>query len=371
MQYSHRRIIPSSLRKTAQIMMAGGNQEQRNALQEVYPNAQPLNFHSEATTEEIASQINGLAPLDHIAWIAPDRPLKALTEEPLIKEQTQGVLQVFRLVKALLASGYGARKLGWTVITTQTQAVHKKDVVNPAHAGIHGLIGSLAKEYPNWKIRLLDVEAGCDWPIQEMFMLPVDVQGDALAYRGKEWFRQALIPVRELSGDLPPYRSKGVYVVIGGAGGIGEAWSRVMIEDYQARIIWIGRRKKDETIQAKLDAIAQVGPKPIYFQADATNLESLQKAYGEIKQTDSQIHGVIHSAVGLFDQRLADMEEKRFQTILSVKIDVSVRIAQVFQKEPLDFILFFSSIAAFEKAGGMSGYASGCTFKDAFALQLL
>ena len=356
--------------KTDQVVMIGGIQEQRNALREVYPNAHPLDFHSGATIEEMASQLNGLAPLQHIVWIAPEWTLKGLTEESLIQEQTQGVLQIFRLVKALLASGYGARELGLTVITTQTQAVRKKDVIYPAHAGIHGLIGSLAKEYPNWKIRLLDVEAGCDWPIQEMFMLPVDIQGDALAYRGKEWFRQALIPVRELSGDLPPYRSKGVYVVIGGAGGIGEAWSRVMIEEYQARIIWIGRRKKDETIQAKLDAIAQVGPKPIYIQADATNLESLQKAYGEIKQFHAKIHGVIHSAIVLLDKSLTTMDEERFQAGLSAKVDVSVRLAQVFQIEALDFVLFFSSMISFTKAPGQSNYAAGCTFKDAFAHQL-
>src|SRR5262249_56849623 len=47
-----------------------------------------------------------------------------------------------------------------------------------------------------------------------------------------------------------------------------------------------------------------------------------------------------------------------------------MRLAQVFGAEPLDFVLFFSSINAFLKAPGSSGYASGCTFKDAFAHQL-
>ena len=45
-------------------------------------------------------------------------------------------------------------------------------------------------------------------------------------------------------------------------------------------------------------------------------------------------------------------------------------MAQVFSKEPLDFIMFFSSIVSLIKNPGQSPYASGSTFKDAFAHRL-
>lgn len=45
-------------------------------------------------------------------------------------------------------------------------------------------------------------------------------------------------------------------------------------------------------------------------------------------------------------------------------------MAQVFQKEPLDFALFFSSVQSFARASGQSNYAAGCSFKDAFAHRL-
>ena len=353
----------------ARMIIAGGNSEQRNTIYAVYPNSAVLEIEPEDRIEEIESQLKTLSPIDHLIWIAPDRPMRSVADETLIQEQAQGVLEVFRLVKALFSLGYGNKDLGWTVITTQTQAVYKKDSVNSTHVGIHGFIGSLAKENPHWKIRLLDMEEGQDWPIDEMFTLSVDVQGNTLSHRGKEWFRQTLTPIRNLPRNQPLYRAKGVYVVIGGTGGIGAAWSESVIEKYHAQIIWIGRRKKDETIQAKLDSLAKLGPVPAYIQADATDYKSLQRAYQEIKQRFSQIHGVIHSAVGVFDQNVADMEENRFRRILSAKIDISVRMAQVFQNESLDFILFFSSLAAFERAGGMSGYSAGCVFKDAFSRQ--
>ena len=46
---------------------------------------------------------------------------------------------------------------------------------------------------------------------------------------------------------------------------------------------------------------------------------------------------------------------------------VSVRMVQVFRDEPLDFVLFFSSMTAFLKSPGQSNYAAGCAFEDSFA----
>jgi acyl carrier protein len=72
----------------------------------------------------------------------------------------------------------------------------------------------------------------------------------------------------------------------------------------------------------------------------------------------------------LLDQSLANMDEQRFQAALATKVEVSVRLAQVFEQEPLDFVLFFSSLNAFTRGAGQSNYAAGCTFEDAFAARL-
>src|SRR5262249_44394348 len=97
---------------------------------------------------------------------------------------------------------------------------------------------------------------------------------------------------------------------------------------------------------------------------------ALQAAFEQIKATYGHIHGVVHSAIVLLDQTLGTREEPRSRPGLAAKVDVSVRLAQVFANEPLDFVLFFSAVQAFLKAPGQSNYAAGCTFKDAFAHQL-
>src|SRR5690606_12538588 len=128
-------------------------------------------------------------------------------------------------------------------------------------------------------------------------------------------------------------------VVIGGAGGLGEAWTRHVIEHYQAQVIWVGRREPDDAaIAAKLQALARLGPAPIYFTADASDLDSLREVHGRNRQRWPQIHGVIHAAVGAFDRSIAESDEEQFRTVLSPKLDAGINIFEVFSAEPLDFL---------------------------------
>jgi short-subunit dehydrogenase len=311
-----------------------------------------------------------MGEINHIIWIAPESKIDSMTDDALIDDQQEGVIQIFRIIKSMLGLGYGEKKMGWSVFTTETLSIHKEDKLQPAHSSVQGLIGSMAKEYPNWKIRFVDVEEKCRWVNEDVFKIPEDPQGNPLVYRGSEWYRQKFAHVHypSLNGSL--YRQGGVYIVIGGAGGLGEVWSEYLIRKYRATLIWLGRRKKNPIIQAKLDRLGKLGETPWYINADAANRNELSKAYKRIKEKYPEIHGVVHSAIALQDQSMAKMNEERFKEGLAAKIDISVRIAQIFKDEALDFVLFFSSFMSFAKTAGQSNYAAGCTFKDAFAKRL-
>jgi polyketide synthase PksM len=360
------------------VLIVGGTVHQRAVLRRIYPEADVLDLHEGDEIEAIGARLAAVEPIRHILVLTPQPEFVSAADDTLIQEQERGVLLVFRLIKALLARGHGGRDLDWTLVTTMAQAIHARDPVNPAHAALYGLAGSMAKEYPHWRTRLIDLEYDDNWGepdgpapvIDEMLHLPPDEDGNAWAYRGAEWFRQELIPVRDLAAAGQIYRENGVYVVIGGAGGLGTIWSRFMIETHGAQIIWIGRRPEDAEIQAKLDDLARLGPPPVYLSADATDRDALQRAYNEIKRRHPRIHGVIHAAIVLQDKGLAGMDETRFRAGLAAKVDVCVRLAQVFEQEDLDFTLFFSSAQSFSKSPGQSNYAAGCIFKDAFARAL-
>ena len=322
--------------------------------------------------DDIEAKLGG-REFDQLLWIAPDvmpDGTPGVSERSLVEQQETGVVAVFRIIKALLALGHGDKALHWTLVTRRTQRVDARDCVAPAHAGISGLVGSLAKEYPRWKVRVLDVDSLASVTARACLSLPWNVRGDGLALRRGEWFSQALAWVEPTTPSGTRYRQDGVYVVIGGAGGLGEVWSRFMIEHHHARVVWIGRRPCSATIQQKIDDLSALGVAPLYVQADATDEQALRAALAAIQAVHPVIHGVVHSALVLKDQRLAHMDESGLRASLSAKVDISVNMDRVFGALDLDFMLFFSSLISFVKTPGQSNYAAGCTFKDGFAHSL-
>ncbi len=314
--------------------------------------------------ERIEQRLSDQA-FDHLLWFAPEADPG--DDDALIASQETGVLSLFRILKALNRLDGFERELKLTVVTRRALQVFDDEPVSPHHAGVHGLIGSLAKELPLWRIRLVDIESTEDLDPREILALPWDAQGRGLAYRCDEWFRQEFADAGRLPFHRAVCRQNGVYVVIGGAGGLGEVWTRHMVAQYDAEVIWIGRRPQDAAIEAKLDAIAAIGRRPHYVSADATDATALAAAVADIRARFPRIDGVVHSALVLQDQTVRTMDEDVFRRSLAAKVDVSVNIARAFAGLDLDFMLFFSSVASFHRDAGQSNYCAGCTFKDSFA----
>ncbi|MGY6590396.1 SDR family NAD(P)-dependent oxidoreductase [Bacillus velezensis] len=367
-------IIPETgmpFMREEKIIVIGAGPDFQQALKEMYSDVRFPDITSLDSAEQMAETLKAQGSFQHMIWAAPDHPIPSVYDADTAEGQEHGVMQLFRLVKALLLLNFDMEQLSLTICTFQAQPIHEHDEVNPSHASIHGLAGSLAKEYTNWSIRLLDLESQRgDRHLPDVFSLPADSEGNPWVFRAGQWHRQQLAVCQPHADEPSLYRHGGVYVIIGGAGGIGEVWTEYMIQTYQAKIVWIGRRKKDTQIERKLKRLAALGPAPQYFSADAADYDSLKRAYDTIVKENGKVRGIIHSAIVLSDRSFANMEEDQFRASLSAKTDVSLQIARIAEGEPLDFLLFFSSMMSFQKAPGQSNYAAGCTFKDAFAKRI-
>jgi len=351
------------------VLIVGGDDGDRRSLRALYPRAHVIDIAPETTTANLAHVLQGYGRLDHI-FLPPLRCSSvALTDEALLQRQHAAVLSCFRLVRALILQDHSP-ELGWTLLTAQALASQPHEEVDPAQAGLHGLMGSLAKECPSWKIRSLDLPAREPWDWDELIRVRPNARGDSLLYRRKEWHRETLLRTIIAPSTQPQLREGGVYVVVGGAGGVGEFLSEYLIERYQAQLYWLGRRECDAVIQAKIDRLSSKGPRPEYLSVDASDREALERALHHIKQRHARVNGVVHAALVMTGVALSHVDEHRFELALRAKADVSVRIAQVFEREPLDWLVFFSSIEAFQRSPRHAGYAAGVAFADAYAHQL-
>ncbi|OHX19451.1 SDR family NAD(P)-dependent oxidoreductase [Chromobacterium sphagni] len=345
----------------------------REELALAFPQARFLAVAPEASIDELVGVLGAPGAVEALTWLLPADAIDAADDGLHAERQAAGVRFGFRLLKALLALGYGGRPLRLNVVSWQTQSI-RDEAVYPTHASVHGLVGSLAKEYPGWSVQLADLELGDPQAARRLracLGFAADAGGDAHAWRSGNWYRQQLLPVDLPLDNTPaPFRQGGVYVVIGGAGGVGEAFSEHLIRRYQARMVWIGRRAYDAEIAARCDRLQGLGPRPLYFQADAADPAALAGACAQIRARLGAIHGLVHSAIVLQDRSLQGMDEQRFMAGLRAKVDTSVGLARAFGQAGLDFVLFFSSMQSFMKAPGQSNYAAGCAFSDAFAHRL-
>ena len=353
------------------VLVIGGEAWQRDHVlrhvQEGLGEALTMDLARQDDIETIAARLSNLGSVRHVVWIAEAQRDFDVTGESLLSGQSVG--SAFRFVKALLRLGYADRDLLWTAITSQCLTLFDDEVSNPTHASLHGFFGSMSQEHPSWHVRLLDVPAE-RWP-EDAFEVDCASSGASLAFREGAWFEQVWVPCRLPANPPVAYRDGAVYVVIGGAGGIGEVWTRSVLADHDAQVVWLGRRPPDGPIQAALDRCAIPGRRaPVYLSADARDSASLQRARQQIWERFGKVDGLVHSAIELADQTLLSMDAVRFEAAFRAKADTCVRMAQVFADSNPDFVLFFSSVNSFARFGGQSNYVSGCTFTDHFAKQL-
>ncbi|WP_431825743.1 thioester reductase domain-containing protein [Burkholderia sp. F1] len=338
-------------RRTGALAVLGGTPAQRAALAATHP-----------TPPRVIDDIAELdAHIDHLVWLPPTA---ADANAPLAR---CAGLDGFRLVKRLLALGVGDRAFELTVLTVRSWTMPGDAPAFPAHPDLAGLCGSLANEYPHWRVRLIDLSDAdalpADWRTQE-----AEAGHPLLLHRHGQWFARRLVPLAALpSPATPPYRPGGVYVAIGGAGGIGRVWTEHAIRACGAQVVWIGRRPLDAQIDAHCDALAALGPRPTYLSADAGDAGSLRAARDAVLARFGRIDGVVHTAIVLQDGGLAQLDEAQFSAALNAQVATTANLARVFGDDALDFILFFSSLQSAFVAAGQSNYAAGCTFRDAFA----
>lgn len=299
------------------------------------------------------------------------------------------VLRCFRLTKALLHEGYETQPLHFSVITVRALAVRYADCGDPTHAAVHGFIGSLSKEYAHWTVRAIDVDSysvfersavdshdvDCNaigetlWPM--VLEGQADPENSSIAVREGGVYQQRLIPVALEAGSDTRIVDGGVYVVLGGAGGLGQAWTEYVLRRYRANVVWLGRREITDEISDAMRRLSGLGGRLSYLRVDGRQRADLEAALKHIEAEHAVIHGFVHSALRLHDRSIMAVDEATFLEALSSKIQTSAALAAALARyRPADFVLFFSALQSFNPSPGQSSYAAGSVFVDATATLL-
>jgi hybrid polyketide synthase/nonribosomal peptide synthetase ACE1 len=103
--------------------------------------------------------------------------------------------------------------------------------------------------------------------------------------------------------------------------------------------------------------------------SDITNRESVQSAYRQICESMPPIAGVAQGAMVLQDTMFIDLDLPRLNKVLRPKVDGSLLLDELFPENTLDFMIFFSSMAAMTGNPGQVAYNAANMFMASLAAQ--
>ena len=133
-------------------------------------------------------------------------------------------------------------------------------------------------------------------------------------------YRQYLELLSPQEHESIPFKHKGVYLILGGAGGIGAELSRFLANNVQAKIVLLGRSKLTSERKNKIKEIEKAGSEILYLQADATNSRELEQAVDRARARFGRINGVFHSAIVLEDKTIIHMDDKVYGKYNHIRI---------------------------------------------------
>ena len=199
--------------------------------------------------------------------------------------------------------------------------------------------------------------------------------GAVLAESGPQ--TEAAIAYRDGVRRIPAYRpaplrepvplKPGVYIVAGGAGGIGRKLCLHLAARHAGlHFAWLGRSPFDrDKLEAAL-ALRVLGGKVDYFQADLTDPEETAAAIAAIRKL-GVIRGVIHSGGSNEESLIRGKDWPSFARVYRAKVRGIELLDRLTADLPLDFFVAFASTIGITGSTGQCDYSAANALLDSFA----
>ncbi len=163
-----------------------------------------------------------------------------------------------------------------------------------------------------------------------------------------------------------PLRENGVYIIAGGAGGLGFTFAEYLAFQTKCCLVLTGRSPLSDHIRKQLRRLEDAGSSAVYVQADITNKEEAEYVVKKAKTSYGKVNGVIQGAGIIRDSFLLNKSREEFDQVIRPKVLGTMWLNDAVEKENPDFFICFSSTSAVLGNVGQSDYAFGNSYMDHF-----
>lgn len=327
-------------------------------------------------------QGRGITHIFHMATITGEGEPESL--EALGNSLNSGLYSLFHLSRAVLASGI-KNTLSMVFVTEYANDINGEGIlVKAENAAVFGLGKVLHNEYSNMKFKGIDIDG--ETPMDIVYNELLDMNGEAsVALRKGMRYVEELgnMELDEVSDREFRVQENGVYLITGGAGGIGLEIAKFLATKNRVNLVLVGRsqlpprnewdinsdgqgtHKLQKGIKA-IREIEQLGSKVEYFSGDVSSKIDMEKVFAHIKNTYKKINGVIHSAGIAGDGFIIRKDENSFKEVISPKIQGTWILHNLTKSEELDFFVLFSSNNTLAGMPGQGDYTAANCYLDSF-----
>ena len=308
-----------------------------------------------------------------------------------ISEVEQGISKklktTFFVIKALVANNVKYQIKFYFPTLYGNAVTGEEPMIYPGNHALAGMGLGIRDEYSNILGKNIDCddETSFEVIINEM---ESNEKMYAVSYRGNKKYRQQLENLsyqEEVFEHKLPLKDNHVYVIGGGLGGMGLAFTNYLVgQNTQIEIVLLNRsfdedellnspNIKDQRLLRKIEKLQKIkkdGGKVHIVKTDIANYENLKAALASINKEFGPIAGIINAAGVASDGFLIKKEWDKFYDVLKPKIQGTWSLYELTQNEPLDFFVMCSSLASVYGAPGQIDYIAANAYLDSFAFAL-
>lgn len=219
------------------------------------------------------------------------------------------------------------------------------------YRGLLGLLRTAAQEDPGLTVRLVEFTYE---PSAADLVTALNGQGEHVRHTPAGREAVTWEPVARTTAS-PVWRDGGVYLISGGAGGIG----RLLAED-------VARHAPNAVVVRCGRSATADGPGE-YHRVDVTDATAVRELIASIVRTHGRIDGILHAAALLRDDYLIRASYQDFLRVLAPKVAGLVHLDEASRDLPLDFFAAFSAAAGNLGNAGQAAYTAANGFLDTYA----
>nr|WP_314491689.1 non-ribosomal peptide synthetase/type I polyketide synthase [uncultured Chryseobacterium sp.] len=366
---------------------------------EVNQNTFKLNIGSSEEVSELWKHFRQKEIIpDHIIYcLTLDEEYQKGNYDTIDKKINDGYLGLCNIAQSIAGSGQSG-KISISVVGNYLAQVTQQDEVDALKAMIYSPVQIIPSEISNVRCKIIDIP----YPFQnnnedDEYILKIEnevfyeaSESPCVAYRYNERWVQTYEQLQhnpKTDSDVK-ITEKGVYLIIGGTGGIGLSIAEKLAENYSADIILVQRsefpekkdwndllnsEKTDETLRRKIQKIKDIenyGSQVKLYRSDITDEKQVQELTLKIKNDYPSVNGILWGAGEVdYGGIILNRAKEDFISYSSAKVHGLLLLEKYFDFSQLDFLALFSSVgnAIYQVKFGQIAYNAGNEFLENYA----